>query len=212
MSTSLYRLAGRMAAAALLVGALCAPTRADTLVDFFGNALVSGQAPYAGPTVNGSIAYGVYTEANFEANFPGYDVPSGSLGYIYQVLNGDGDPVSSNAVVGINSSITSVGDVTIDGGATETAPQATIHTPSISVVWDFSGIGNNVPTLENSNGLVLTSTKLPGPATTLDIVVDGGASAFARVVAPGEIDIPEPASLALLGLGSAVMLVTRRRR
>jgi hypothetical protein len=212
MSNSLYRLHGRVAAVALLVAALSVPAQADTLVDFFGSAIVSGQAPYVGPTVNGTIAYAVYTEAVFESNFPGFDVPGGEWAYVYQVLNGDGDPVSQNAVVGINSSINTIGNVTIDGLASETAPQTSTLTAAVSAVWDFSGIGNNVPALNNSNGLVMTSTNQPGAATTLDIVVDGGASAFAEVVAPGDILIPEPASLLLLGLGGAVLLTTRRRR
>ena len=76
MSICFYRLAGRVAVAVLLVSALCVPTQAATLVDFFGNAIASGQSPYVGPTLNGSIAYAVYTEANFESNFPGYDVPA----------------------------------------------------------------------------------------------------------------------------------------
>lgn len=212
MSISPYRLHGRVVAAALLVAVLCVPAQAATLVDFFGSSVVSGQSPYTGPTLSGTVAYAVYTEAVFESNFPGYDVPSGEWAYVYQVLNGDGDPVSQNAVVGINSSVNTIGDVTIDGSASETAPQNSILTPAVSAVWDFSGIGNNVPTLANSNGLVLTSTNLPGPATTLDILVDGGASAFTTVIAPGDIEIPEPASLLLLGMGGAVLVATRRRR
>ncbi|MEZ6072628.1 MAG: PEP-CTERM sorting domain-containing protein [Pirellulales bacterium] len=212
MSTSLYRLAGRVALCGLLVAAVGLPAQADTLVNFFGNAITSGQSPYSGPTLSGTIAYAVYTEANFESNFPGYDVPSGELGYIYQVLNGNGDPVSSNAIVGINSSITGIGSVTIDPFATEKAPQSATLTPSISAAWDFSGIGSNVPTLGVSNGLVLTSTHLPGPATTLNILVDGGASAIAQVVAPGDIRVPEPAGMLLAGLGATLLLGRRRRR
>jgi hypothetical protein len=212
MSISLYRLAGRAAAAALLVAALSVPAQASTLVDYFGSSITSGQSAYAGPTINGTVAYAVYTEATFESNFPGFDVPAGQWAYVYQILNGNGDPVSQNAVVGINASVLGIGDVTIDGGAGETAPQSFTLTPSVSAVWDFSGIGNNIPTLSSSNGLVLTSTNKPGPATTLDILVDGGASAFTTVIAPGDIEIPEPASLLLLGMGGAALLTTRRRR
>jgi hypothetical protein len=212
MSISLYRLAGRVAAAALLVVALSVSAQASTLIDFFGSSITSGQSPYAGPTLNGTVVYAVFTEATFESNFPGFDVPAGQWAYVYQVLNGDGDPVSQNAVVGINSSVLSIGDVTIDGGAGETAPQTSTLTPAVSAVWDFSGIGNNIPAPGSSNGLVLTSTNRPGPATTLDILVDGGASAYTHVIAPGDVEIPEPASVLLLGLGSAVLLTKRRRR
>jgi hypothetical protein len=216
MTISLYRLNRRVAAVALLVASvlatgLCVPAQADTLVDFFGNSIVSGEAPYAGPTINGTVAYAVYKEATFESNFPGFDVPDGQWGYIYQVLNGDGDPVSQNAIVAINSSVMTIGDVTIDGTAGETAPQGSTLMPAVSAVWDFSGIGNNIPALGGSNGLVMTSTNQPGDASTLDILVDGGASAFTMVIAPGPIPIPEPASLLLLGLGG-VLLATRRRR
>jgi len=184
----------------------------------FGPTLVSGSSAYSGPTLNGVIEYAVFTEAAFEANFAGFDVPAGELAYVYQILNGDSDPnntddpVSQNAVVGINSSVTGIGDFTIDAGESETPTQANILTPTVSAVWDFSGIGNNIPSAGRSNGLVMTSTNLPGPATTLDIVVDGGGSAIAMVVAPGDIPIPEPATIALLGVAVSLLGVRRRMR
>lgn len=211
MSISLYRPAGRVAAA-LLVVALSVPTQASTLVDFFGSSITSGEAPYVGPTINGTVAYAVYTEAVFESNFPGFDVPAGQWAYVYQILNGNGDPISQNAIVNIDTSVIStIGDVTIDGGAGETAPQSFGLTPA-SASWDFTGIGNNIPAPGSSNGLILTSTKQPDLITKSDVLVDGGGSAVAKVIAPGDIDIPEPASLLLLGLGGAVLLTTRRRR
>ena len=198
--------------AAFSVFLLCTSAQASILSDYFGSAMTSGTSAYFNPgDLNGSIEYAVFTEANFESNFPGYDVPAGELAYVYQILNGNLDPVSRNTIIGINNSVSGIGDVTIDGGATEKAPQSFTLNAGISATWDFSGLGNNVPTNGNSNGLVLTSPNLPGPATSLDIVVDGGQSAIAMVVTPGDIPIPEPASIILLSFG-VVLMMSRRIR
>ncbi len=191
---------------------LTTSAQAATLSSFFGSAIASGSGTYFNPDdLNGTIEYAVFTEAIFESNFPGYDVPAGELGYVYQILNGNLDPVARNTVIGINNSISGIGDVTIDGFAIEKAPQSFTLNAGVSAQWDFSGIGNNVPTNGNSDGLVLTSPNLPGPATTLSIVVDGGQSAVVMVVAPGDIPIPEPASIILLSLGIVLMMGRRIR-
>ncbi len=196
---------------------LTTSAQASTLSDFSGSAITSGSSDYfnAGelgfpPDLNGTIEYAVFEELIFESNFPGFDVPAGELAYVYQIINGNGDPVAQNTIIGINGSVTGIGDVTIDGAATEKAPQSFTLIPAVNAIWDFSGIGNNVPTLGNSNGLVLTSTNLPGPPTSLDIVRDGGQSAVAMVVTPGDIPIPEPTSFILLLMGALLLAVRRR--
>ena len=128
-------------------------------------------------------------------------MPTGELAYVYQILNTNGDPVSENTIIEINGSVTGIGDVTIDENVIEKAPQSFISLPAVQATWDFSGIGNNVPTFGNSNGLVLTSTNSPGLPTSLDIVKDGGQSTVAMVVTPGDTPVPEPASLVLFSLG-----------
>ncbi|MEM9353857.1 MAG: PEP-CTERM sorting domain-containing protein [Planctomycetota bacterium] len=169
---------------------------AATLSSFPG-AITSGSAPYSAGTLVGTIEFAVFTEAVFESNFSGFDVPSGELAYAYQVLNGAGDFVSSNTVIGLNSSVTGIGDFTVDNPVAEVSPvSATLAGGSAS--WSFAGQGNNIPANGLSSGLVITSTNLPNPTPTqVDIIVNGGGSAFTFVIGPGDVPIPEPTTLAL---------------
>jgi len=80
-----------------------------------------------------------------------------------------------------------------------------------SATWGFNGVGNNILAGGVSTGLVLTSTNLPVDIG-IEIVVNGGGSGFAGVLVPGNISIPEPSSLFLLGLGSSLALLRRCRR
>ncbi len=186
-------------------------SRAAVLSSFFGSALPgsTGIAFYNSSDLAGSVQYAVFTESAYNSIFTNssVSVDPGELAYVYQVINTGLDAVSKNRILGLNASITGIGSSDINaGGAGEVAPSS-VTLPPPYADWDFSP---NILSGENSSALVLSSTNLPD-GTTTDIIFNGGTIGNVQVIKPGNIAIPEPASVLLLAFGSALLLVRRRR-
>jgi hypothetical protein len=154
----------------------------------------------------GTIDFAVFTNAGFAAEFPTatYAPTGGELAYVYQVRNGAGSPavtfesVSANPADNIGSFEITLGDIapTLESFGVGTAEW----------IFLFPAIGAN----ENSYGLAFSSLNRP-EFTGTSVTIDGGLTATAVVPTPGDVPIPEPASLMLLCVAGGLIAMSRRR-
>jgi hypothetical protein len=156
----------------------------------------------SGSGLEGNLDYAVFTAADFNANFlgDGY-VPGGPVVYTYQLENTGPDTISAQ-VVGVANPASTIGSFDIG----DVAPFSSTFIGSTASWFFIPGID----TAESSWGLAFSSPNLPiaGDAT----IVNGGTVAeVSGIPTPGDVAIPEPASLAL-AVGGAMMAVSLRRR
>ncbi len=155
-----------------------------------------------GAGLSGNIDYAVFTAAAFNAHFGGLGyAPASELVYAFQIENLGSVYVSGETISVANAANTigtfNIGDV--DASSATLTPDAE---------WSFApGIAPG----DSSWGLAFSSPNLPivGFFTTFD----GDTSwLMAGVPTPGHNPIPEPASLALLAIGSVLTCRRIRRR
>ena len=165
--------------------------------------------------LSGRVEYAVYdTQGGNEfAGFTG----NGQYTYVYQIFN-DGDdtasPLDYFAIFGIGegaifdmaTDIDSIDDSS--GGINSSAMYFGVHdanTGPDNAIWEFEA-DNNLVIDAHSFFLVISSNY---DYTTGTYSVSKSTSPY--VPLPGDAHTPEPGTLALLGLGSMVTLLRRRR-
>ena len=214
-------------AGALLLAALAEQVSAGVLSgDVNGMSGWSDTRRMDGPMTWAIIAvdvdYCVYAPGQFELSFPGQD-PTGGTEYVYayQIFNDlDPHPVT---MPGFNPDYVGRFSVGLDadegagnGGyvaGTGAAPSDvdTIGAASTQAGWDFTDAQMHYPSV--SAVLFFTSPNLP----ELDTATASGAYPTNPQTLPSEMlpspsNIPEPATLALLGTGITLEAGRRRRR
>ena len=167
--------------------------------------------------LSGRVEYAVYdTQGGNEFAQTGF-TGNGQYTYVYQIFN-DGDdtasPLEYFAIFGIGEG--AIFDMTTDidsiddnsGGISSTAMYFGVHDANVgpdNAVWEFEA-DNNLVIDAHSFFLIISSNY---DYTKGIYSVTKSTSPY--VPLPGDAHAPEPATLALLGLGTMVTLLRRRR-
>ena len=166
----------------------------------------TGTSAYSSGSLTGTIDFAVFTSADFDTAFPGlYTTTADELVYAYQVLNTGTDFVSQEIVAQTNSSAHDIGSFLDTAG--EIAPSLETDNTPFSMDWAFNS--PNIVQNEDSYILVYSSPNLPIDGASLTF--NGGGFGVSDVPMPGDVPIPEPATMALLAMGAALLGGRRRR-
>jgi len=153
--------------------------------------------------LSGYVDWAVFEAANFPYGGFGYVPTPGELVYVYQVYVTGIAPVSHFTVDTPNfgnniGSFTSFGTVTPSASSIGLEAAIDFHAPAI-------------PMGSNSIGLAFSSNKVP--QNWFGSLVDHGEDAqVVPLPSPSNINVPEPATVALLCLGGALLAPTAVRR
>ncbi len=155
----------------------------------------------------GYVDFAVFAPGAFPYGGAGYTPTAGELTYVFQVFNTGTEPITSMWDALFNTA-NNIGFFTSLGGD-GTISTLLVPPPGGKAEWTFDGVGGGGST-GFSQGLVFSSLKVP--EMKFGLVINGGM--FEPVVplpTPSAVDIPEPMTLSLLGVGALALLRRRRR-
>jgi len=194
------------ALALCLVGGLCVASSAqagalnghvNAFTDVSNITWTSSTTFDNGTGLSGIVDWAVFGPGDFP--FAGYTPTAGELTYAYQVFSTGPDAIHA-FTLNLSNPANNIGSF---GDLVGEAPSSA--TLGAQAVWNFAGLDIG----QNSSGLAFSSPNIP--SSFFGILINGGTTSVAfPLPVPSPNDIPEPASLALLGIGGAAML--RRRR
>ena len=150
-----------------------------------------------GVGLNGTVEWSVFGPGDFP--FAGYSPTAGELTYAFQVFSTGTKSLHSLTLNDPNGAADNIGSFAdLAGFAPISVALGT------QAEWNFAGLNAG----DNSIGLAFSSIRTPD--SLFGVVLNGGTFAVAiPLPVPGANNIPEPASLALMGLSGMMML--RRR-
>ena len=156
----------------------------------------------------GYVDWAVYAPGSFPGGFAGYTPTPGELAYAYQVfVTGTLELSSAGIAIEVPNPADNIGTFS-GGGVSGDAPiSISFSGAPDSADWEFTGI---LPP-GSSQGLAFSSPNIP--MDYFGSVIDGGTFAFiVPLPSPSPIKLPEPGSIALLGLSAIGLLFARRKR
>ena len=161
-------------------------------------------------SLSGHIEWAVFEAANFPFAGAGYIPTPGQLVYAYQVFVDATSPPLSHFDVDIPNSANNIGTFNVLGGGTVTPSALSLGVAPTLAAFGFDGAAA-IPPNSDSIGLAFSSDKVP--QSWFGGVVDHGLTAkVVPLPSPSNINVPEPATVALLCLGGALLVPTAVRR
>jgi hypothetical protein len=161
--------------------------------------------PFASPPGPGSF-FGTLTTTVIAGD------PSNALGgltFTYRITNNDAGLSAIERMTNLNFT-GFLTDVSFQVPAAGVAPTSVDRDASSSTIgWTFSPLGAGVIPLGGASAVVVIQTNASAFAPINANIIDGSVAVAASF---GPVAIPEPASLALLGMGMLSVGVLRRRR
>lgn len=195
-----------------LASCLFASTASAGPLDGHPNAFFDGSTTWSGTTsfftpgsgpgdfLSGYIEWAVFGPGDFP--YAGYVPTPGELTYAYQIFVDAGSHSVSQMSVSVFNPADNDGSFADIG----TVPDTSSSIGPTEVTWNFAGI----PQSSNSIGLAYSSPRLP--TDLFGAVIDGGLQSFViPLPSPGDVNIPEPATVTLLALGCIVGVPFARR-
>ena len=172
------------------------------------NGTWAGSTPFLTGTLSGHVEWAVFEAANFPFPGAGYAPTPGELVYAYQVFV-DGTAVLSHFDVDVPNAANNIGTFNVLGGGTVTPSAMSLGPAPTIAAFDFHGPA--IPQSSDSIGLAYSSNKVP--QAWFGSVIDTGQSTFVvPIPSPSNVNVPEPATIALLCLGGALLVPTAVRR
>ncbi len=190
--------------AGLALGIACALSAAGSaqagVLNGHANAFDDGTDVWTGTSsfsngsgLSGTVDWVVFDRDDFP--YSGYSPTAGEFVYAFQIYSTGSAAIHSLTLDDPNAAADNIGSFADLAGE---APTSAVIGSQIE--WNFAGLDAG----ENSIGLAFSSNNLP--TNLFGVVVNGGSFAVAVPLPVPSPIVPEPASLALLGLGAVTML------
>jgi hypothetical protein len=166
----------------------------------------AGSTAFSTGTLSGYVDWAVFKAADFPYTGAGYTPTAGELVYAYQVFV-TGTAVLSHFDVDVPNDADNIGTFTSIGTVAPSAMSLGLA-PTLAA-FDFHAPA--IPQFSDSIGLAYSSNKVP--QSWFGSVIDTGQSTFVvPIPSPSNVNVPEPATAALLCLGAALLVPTAVRR
>ena len=192
--------ASRMAGLALGIacGLMATASTQAGVLNGHASAYSSGSTAFSNATgLSGTVDWAVFAPGDFP--YAGYSPTAGEMTYTFQVFSTGTAAIHSLTLDDPNAAADNIGSFADLAGEAPTSVAL-----GAQAEWNFAGLD----AAENSIGLAFSSIKIP--TDLFGVIVNGGSFAVAiPLPVPSSVDIPEPASLALLGAGG--LFILRRR-
>ncbi len=176
----------------------------------------SGQRHYAGESFDCWVAWTVYDVEKYPTEFDwagAVSFPSGDRYiYAYQLFNVGGDDIGYFEVLDLQGNPIAQESMNAthsqwDGFGEDVMPDPNVSGSGSQGVWKWTATGGFVSSGDRSSYLIFSSPYAP---TRGSFKID--APEESDPIVPDDSEIPEPATIALIGVGSGWFIATRNKK